>query len=328
MGLPKGRETEGQASRASPPQICFHGAPPAELWGPWGSCSSRMGDTEPPNAHPTRMGSQNWLSPKGTTPGMVPPPCHHPPVGVSTPWGSALPLCAPQDPHGGKAGASASRLGLSIAHLPLPRRERDLWGTSSPGPASGSSFQCRLLPQGGRGEPGPGKKGMYGGNSMGKPTRCQLCQVVQRLKCHRGFLFCFPPPQAGKRGQTPPHTHLCQCSSPPSPSSPAPISSKAKASQVSRQHPRLSQPLPTVRVGERGLRPKGMCWAFGVTAETSRPLRRPPSTGMLRSLPALPSQLLPLSKINPSAFSSFQAAALSGSACFQRVSSSSGTHSQ
>lgn len=31
---------------------------------------------------------------------------------------------------------------------------------------------------------------MHRGNSMRKPTRCQLCQVVQHSKCHCGFLFC------------------------------------------------------------------------------------------------------------------------------------------
>lgn len=59
-----------------------------------------------------------------------------------------------------------------------------------------SNSQHQLLPQRGRGELGPGKKeDVRGGNSMRKPTRCQLCQVVQCSKCHCGFLFCSTGPE-------------------------------------------------------------------------------------------------------------------------------------
>lgn len=146
---------------------------------------------------------------------------------------------------------------------------------------------------------------MRGGNSMRKPTRCQLCQVVQCSKCHRGFLFCFTGPElrngAGSSLLT---------GSPPPPSAHF-ISSKAKDSWVSPQHPRVSHLVPMVHVRKRGLRPKGTCPAVGVTAERSRH-------------PAIPPWLPPLSKKNTLAFSSFQAAAFRDSAYFQWVSSGSG----
>lgn len=187
---------------------------------------------------------------------------------------STTPPSPPPEPHGGKAGLSASRSGVSIAHLPLPGREKGSWGTSSLGLASSSSFQLRLRPQGGRGELGLGKKGVRGGNSMRKPTRCQLCQVVQCSKCHHGFLFCSPGPER-RNGAGPPRTTGVP------PRSPHFISSKAKASRVSQQHPRLSRPVPTVHVSKKDLGPKGTSLAFGVTAERSHPLRLLPSAGTL-----------------------------------------------
>lgn len=45
MGLPEGSKTDGGARQQSqaPSPICFHGAPPAELWGPWQKQNRRMG---------------------------------------------------------------------------------------------------------------------------------------------------------------------------------------------------------------------------------------------------------------------------------------------
>lgn len=109
---------------------------------------------------------------------------------------------------------------------------------------------------------------------MRKPTRCQLCQVVQCSKCHHGFLFCSPSPERRSGAGPPPH----HWGPPPSPHF---ISSKAKASRVSQQHARLSRPVPTVHVSKKDLGPKGMSPAFGVTAERSHPLRLLPSAGTL-----------------------------------------------
>lgn len=74
----------------------FMGLPQLSCRDLWGDQDSRMGDTELPNTHPMGAGSQGWLDPKGTTPGMSPSPRYHLQAGASTPWGSALPLCHPQ----------------------------------------------------------------------------------------------------------------------------------------------------------------------------------------------------------------------------------------
>lgn len=101
---PKGGRHRAKPAEPTPAQICFHGAPPAELWGPWGGCSNRMEDAEPPNAHPMGVGSQGWLSPKGTTSGMSPPSLPPPPGRSEHPVGLSTTLHAPQDPCGGKVG--------------------------------------------------------------------------------------------------------------------------------------------------------------------------------------------------------------------------------
>lgn len=155
---------------------------------------------------------------------------------------------------------------------------------------------------------------------MRKPTRCQLCQVVQCSKCHCGFLFCSPGLERGS-GPRPPL--------PRGPSRPLLISFPAEPKPLGFP-PSTPSSASQCRwcMLARGLGPKGTCPSFGVTTERSHPLRQPPSTGTLGSLLALPSWLPPFSKINILAFSSSQAAALSNSAYFQPVSSSSGTHSQ
>lgn len=88
-GIPAGPATHCRAA--------FMGLPQLSCRDLWEDHDSRMGDTEPPNIHPTETGRQGWLNPKGTTPGMSPSPRYHLQAGASIPWGSAPSLCNPQE---------------------------------------------------------------------------------------------------------------------------------------------------------------------------------------------------------------------------------------
>lgn len=98
--------------------------------------------------------------------------------------------------------------------------------------------------------------------------------VVQHSKCHHGFLFCSLSPKQGSRAWT------AHANGDLLPSSNF-IYSKAKAPQVSQQHPWLCWLVPMLHIGKRELGPKGTCSAFRVTAARSHP-----------TLPPLPGSLL------------------------------------
>jgi len=67
-----------------PPQICFHGAPPAELQGPRGGLQQQDGGHGAAQRPPHGNGITGLAQPQSNTPGMCPPPCHHPEAGAST----------------------------------------------------------------------------------------------------------------------------------------------------------------------------------------------------------------------------------------------------
>lgn len=97
-GIPAGlQQRDKPAESATYCRVVFMELPPLSCRGLWGDHDSRMGNTKPPNIHPTGGRSQGWLNPKGTTPGMSPSPLYHLQAGACTPWGSALSLCNPQE---------------------------------------------------------------------------------------------------------------------------------------------------------------------------------------------------------------------------------------
>lgn len=220
---------------------------------------------------------------------MCPSPSCHLQAGTSTSWGSALSLCNPWE---AKQDSQPPCQGFPSHVFP------SLGGKGAHGARPPSSSQHQLLPQGGRGELGLGKKkAMHRGNSMRKPTRCQLCQVVQHSKCHCGFLFCSLSPK--QESQTPP----CQRGPLPSPHF---ISSKTKASRVSPQHPQPRRLLPMVRFSRSELEPPGPCPALGSRQRGAVP------SGCCRHAavpPALPSCSLRSPRKTFHLFSSSQAAA-------------------
>lgn len=101
-----------------------------------------------------------------------------------------------------------------------------------------------------------------------KTNSLSIVPSCATLKMSLWVPLLFPQPQAGK--PDPP----CQWGPLPSPHF---ISSKAKASRVSPQHPQLRRLLPMVRVSRSELEPTGPCPALGVTAERSHPLRLLPA---------------------------------------------------
>lgn len=143
---------------------------------------------------------------------------------------------------------------------------------------------------------------------MRKPTHCQLCQIVQHLKCHCGFLFCSLSPK--QESQTPLPTgppalssfHFQQSQSlsgfptaSPVQAAAANSAARASSSQQDRAQPRGSR--------QRGAIPSDCCWHAAV--------------------PPCPPVLVP-SSLQEKYFSFFLLPGSSSSAYFQWVSSSSG----
>ena len=200
------RQTEGQASRASPlPQICFHGAPPAELQGPWGGHSSRMGDTKPPNARPMGAGSQSWLSPKGTTPGMSPLPATTPRQERAPHGDQHYPSMPPteakwdhQPPARGFPSYIFPSPGGKVAHGAHSPRDRH------PGVASSASCSPRRKRRAGAGE----EEGRAWRKQHEKAKPLPIVPSCAMLEMSPWVPLLFPRPRAGKRGRTPLPTGL------------------------------------------------------------------------------------------------------------------------
>lgn len=249
----------------------------------WGNLDSRMGDTEPPNTHPKGVGSQGWLSPKGTTPGMSHSPCYHLQAGASTPWGSALSLCNPQE---AKQEHQPPSQGFPSEVFPSlggkgPHEARPPW---SHHPGGDSSTSCSPREEGRTGtreEEGHALREQHEKtNPLSVVPSCATLEMSLRV-------FSFVPSAPSRKARPP-----CQRGPLPSPHF---ISSKAKDSRVSPQHHQSRRLLPMVDVSRRELEPTRP--ALGVRQRGAIPSEC--------CLPALP----PLSKKNIAAFSSFQAAA-------------------
>lgn len=145
---------------------------------------------------------------------------------------------------------------------------------------------------------------------MRKPTHCQLCQVVQHLKCHCGFLFCSLSPK--QESQTPLPTgppalfsfHFQQSQSLSGFPTASPVQAATANSACQQERARANMTVP----GPGGSRQRG-----AIPSHCCRHAAVPPC----------PPVLVP-SSLQEKYFSFFLLPGSSSSAYFQWVSSSSG----